>query len=48
MGKLLGFIPWFRKSSAKVARLADAYKHQLRRCGKHLKVPWYSLLPDLL
>ncbi len=34
--------------ASKVARLADTYKHQLRRCGKHLKVPWYSSLPDLL
>ena len=48
MGKLLGFTTWFRKSSAKVARPVDTYKHQLRRCGKHLKVPWYSSLPELL
>ena len=40
--------PKLKAVANKVARLADTYKHQLRRCGKHLKVPWYSLLPDLL
>ncbi len=40
--------PTLLAAADKVLRLADTYKHQLRGCSRHLKVPWYGSLPDLL